>query len=270
MPLTDQGPQFEAALSKAFTNLIDCERVRTSAYHPASNGILERWHRTLKSAIMCHSSSNWFEILPTVLLGLRSCFKEDFQASPAEMLYGLTLRLPGEFFTEEDFPSDPEIFLERHRLQMRDIKSQPTAHHHKKTPFHYKNFYDCTFVWVRDDSVWKSLQPPSFGPFRVINRINDYLFAIDIAGKIVNISTERLKPAFLRRELNPDLIASLMSINVYVYDNFAQYFFDSIISDLLSEASQDLQSEEGPIRNLGRRSGGGCTVAALLLRHPCR
>lgn len=84
------------------------------------------WHRTLKSAIMCHSSSNWFEILPTVLLGLRSCFKEDLQASPAEMLYGLPLQLPGEVFTE-DFPTDPEIFLDKRRLQMRDIKSQPTV-----------------------------------------------------------------------------------------------------------------------------------------------
>jgi len=74
---TDQGSQFEAALFKALTNLIGCERIRTSTYHPASNGILERWHRTLKSAIMCHQDKSWIEVLPTVLLGLRTCLKED-------------------------------------------------------------------------------------------------------------------------------------------------------------------------------------------------
>ncbi|KAM0728859.1 Gag-Pol polyprotein [Formica fusca] len=203
---TDQGPQFEAALFKALTNLIGCERIRTSAYHPASNGILERWHRTLKSAIMCHANENWFEILPTVLLGLRTCFKEDLNASPAEMLYGSTLRIPGEFFIEEDLPSDPEIFIEKHRIHMREIKSRPTAHHHKKTPFFHKNLYDCTHVWIREDAVRKSLQPPYSGPFRIVNRINDNLFAIDVAGKIVNITTERLKPAFLPKEASDDVI----------------------------------------------------------------
>lgn len=134
---TDQDPQFEAALFKALTNLIGCERIRTSAYHPASNSILERWHRTLKSAIMCHSNANWIEILPTILLGLRTYCKEDLNASPAKMLYGSTLRIPGEFFIE-DLPFNPEIFLEKHRLHMKEVKSRSTAHHHQKTSFFTK------------------------------------------------------------------------------------------------------------------------------------
>ncbi|KYM94574.1 hypothetical protein ALC62_14791, partial [Cyphomyrmex costatus] len=138
--------------------------------------ILERWHRTLKSAIMCHETEHWIDILPTVLLGLRTCFKEDLKSSPAEMLYGSTLRIPGEFFKEEDPPADPEIFIEKHRVAMRNIKSRPTsAHHTTKIPFYHKNLFECTHVWVRDDSVCRSLQPSYFGPFRVVNRINDYL-----------------------------------------------------------------------------------------------
>ncbi|KAL6417762.1 hypothetical protein ACFW04_014359 [Cataglyphis niger] len=96
-----------------------------------------------------HAKENWIEILPTVLFGLCTCFKEDLNASPAEIIY------------------------------MREIKSRPTAYHHKKTPFFHKNLYDCTHVWVRDDTVRKSLQPPYSGFFRSIERINDYLFTID-------------------------------------------------------------------------------------------
>jgi len=55
---TYQDPQFEASLFKALTNLIGCERIRASAYHPAFKGILEIWHRTLKAAIMCHKSDD--------------------------------------------------------------------------------------------------------------------------------------------------------------------------------------------------------------------
>ncbi|XP_018371359.1 PREDICTED: uncharacterized protein LOC108766518 [Trachymyrmex cornetzi] len=159
---------------------------------------------------MCHENHNWLEVLPTVLLGLRTCFKEDFKSSPAEMLYGSSLRIPGEFFLEEDLPANPEIFLEKHRIAMRNIKSRPTSHHCNKTPFYHKNLFDCTHVWVRDDSVRKGLQPPYSGPFRIIKRINDYLFTIDFAGRSVNISTERLKPAFLPKE--PDSVSTVPTL----------------------------------------------------------
>ncbi|KAL6429491.1 hypothetical protein ACFW04_008275 [Cataglyphis niger] len=129
---TDQDPQFKAALFKALTNLIDCERIRISVYHSAFNGILERWYRTLKSAIMCHAKENWIEILPTVLLGFRTCFKEDL----------ITL---GEFFIEEDSPSNSEIFIEKHRIHMKEIKSRSIAHQ-KKTSFFLIKIYTIVFI----------------------------------------------------------------------------------------------------------------------------
>ncbi|XP_064553366.1 uncharacterized protein LOC135438814 [Drosophila montana] len=48
-------------------------------------------HRTLKAAIKCHTDSNWIDSLTIVP------FIEDLNASPAEMVYGTTLKLPGEF-----------------------------------------------------------------------------------------------------------------------------------------------------------------------------
>ena len=42
---TDRGSQFESQLLRALTNLIGCERTRTTAHQPASNGMIERWHR---------------------------------------------------------------------------------------------------------------------------------------------------------------------------------------------------------------------------------
>ncbi|XP_065352591.1 uncharacterized protein LOC135947642 [Cloeon dipterum] len=60
---------------------------RTTAYHPQCNGLVERLHRTLKTALMCHDADSWTEVLPMVLLGLRTQFKEVLQASAAEVLY---------------------------------------------------------------------------------------------------------------------------------------------------------------------------------------
>ncbi|XP_023711055.1 uncharacterized protein LOC111866385 [Cryptotermes secundus] len=54
---------------------------RTTAHQPAANGLVERFHRTLKAAIMFHADQQWTEALPLVLVGIRTAFKEDLQAS---------------------------------------------------------------------------------------------------------------------------------------------------------------------------------------------
>ncbi|CAH8497046.1 unnamed protein product [Dicrocoelium dendriticum] len=57
----------------------------------------ERFHRQLKAVIMASSSdSRWSERLPAILLGIRNTIKEDIGCCPAELVFGTTLRLPGE------------------------------------------------------------------------------------------------------------------------------------------------------------------------------
>lgn len=92
--VTDRGSQFESELFTELSNLLGFERKRTTSYNPKCNGYIERWHRTLKAAIMCHNRDDWSRILPTVLLGLRTTFREEFKTSSAELVYGTTLRIP--------------------------------------------------------------------------------------------------------------------------------------------------------------------------------
>ena len=61
---SDQGRQFESSLFSELARLLGSIHFRTTAYHPQSNGIIERWHRTLKSAILCHDADHWSEHLP--------------------------------------------------------------------------------------------------------------------------------------------------------------------------------------------------------------
>jgi len=74
----------------------------TTAYHSESNGLVECWHRFLKTAIICQANAEWVDALPLVLIGLRTCYKEDIRASIAELLYDNTLRIPEEFLDHED------------------------------------------------------------------------------------------------------------------------------------------------------------------------
>lgn len=192
---TDQGFQFESQLFSVLLSLSGCKRIRTTAYHPSANGIIERWHRTMKAAIMCHNAPNWVEVLPAVLLGLRTHVRSDTGVSPAEFTYGTTLRVPGEFFTQEDFTPDPQIFVEDFRQFMRQIKPVLTAHHLKKRPFYFKDLYSCSHVFIRTDAVKRPLERPYSGPFKIFERTSDRVFAIEIKGRIQHIAVERLKPA---------------------------------------------------------------------------
>lgn len=193
---TDQGRQFESTLFKALTNLLGTKRIRTTAYHPQANGLVERWHRSFKAAIKCHQTADWVNILPTILLGLRTCHKEDLKASAAEFLFGCTLRLPGEYFFNEDMPPEPDTFLQHFREEIRKIQPVPASHHVKKSVFIHKDLFTSSHVFIRDDSVRTPLQPPYNGPYQVLSR-TDRNFSIQVGDKQQTVSLERLKPAFL-------------------------------------------------------------------------
>ena len=48
---TDQGSQLISRLFTALLQLTGCHRIRTTAYHPSSNEMIERWHRSFKAVI---------------------------------------------------------------------------------------------------------------------------------------------------------------------------------------------------------------------------
>jgi len=132
---TDQGKQFEASLFQALSKFLGNKKTRTSPNYPASNGLIERWHCTLKTAITCYEDGRqWLDLLPTLLLGLRTCLK-DLKCSSAELVYGTPLRVPGEFLENRDPTEDTETFIIALRNRIRQLRSQPTQHHGKRTAF---------------------------------------------------------------------------------------------------------------------------------------
>ena len=56
--LTDQGSVFTSRLVKELCSILDVKHLKTSPYHPESNGCLERWHSTLKVTVWCLVMNN--------------------------------------------------------------------------------------------------------------------------------------------------------------------------------------------------------------------
>ena len=158
--------------------------------------MVERMHRTLKAALRCCGQS-WLDALPTVLLELRNVYKEDLEASPAEMLFGTALRLPGEFFASETAQADTTAFVRSLRQLFRSIRPVPASKHSQHHPFFFKDLRTCSHVFKRVDSIRKPLEPPYTGPHRVIRRVDDRSYIIEIDGEEKSVTTDQLKPAYL-------------------------------------------------------------------------
>ena len=154
---------------------------------------------------MCHADKDWSRSLSTVLLGLRSHIL-DSGASPAEYLFGTTLRIPGEFVLPDDFAPNPQVFLEEFREHMRKIKPVPVSQKYKKKTFFYKDLATSSHVFLRVGASRKSLERPYTGPHQIIKRTSDRVYEIDVGGVPRQVSVEHLKPAyFLCENTNIDV-----------------------------------------------------------------
>jgi len=91
---SDRGAQFTSSLWAALCSLLNIQHNQTIAYHPQSNGMVER-----------------FDHLPWVLLGLRAAAREDEGSTPTQAVFGSPLILTGQFLDSPELPS--KTFLEQ-------------------------------------------------------------------------------------------------------------------------------------------------------------
>ncbi|XP_071043386.1 uncharacterized protein [Parasteatoda tepidariorum] len=191
--------------------LLGIARIRTSPYHPQANGLVEEFHRPLKAALKAHNTEQWSAVLPTLLLGFRAVYKEDLGATTAELVYGTTLRLPGEIFHSSPTDADPKALIDELKSHFELIRPVPTSCHGHRTVFIHPHLKDCSHVFLRHDGVRKPLQPPYDGPYKVISR-NDKTFDVLMKGAQRTVSIDRLKPTFLASDDPPPVPASAQAV----------------------------------------------------------
>ena len=191
---SDRGPQFTSELWKALAESIGAKVHHTTAYHPQSNGLVERFHRSLKAALRARlTNADWINELPWVMLGLRTAPKQDMGVSVAEMVFGAPLTIPGAFTS---FGTTPE--KADHLRRMRDIAGRlvpaPDAWHGTPRPAKLKGLAEADFVFVRRDATHGPLLTPYTGPYRVLQREQKY-YVIQCGERQEKVSVDRLKPA---------------------------------------------------------------------------
>lgn len=197
---TDQGRQLESSLFQQLRLMLGTNRIRTTAYHPISNGLIERFHRHLKGSLKAHEDSNWTDTLPITLLGVRCAVKEDIQASCAELVYGKTLTLPADMFSLSDYKQSCDTsFVSQLQERMRNLNPVATSRHGKSPIFVHPSLKTCTHIFLRIDCHQPPLSQPYSGPHKVLHR-TDKTITIELKNRKSTVTLDRVKPAFIFKD----------------------------------------------------------------------
>ena len=87
--LTDNGSCFVAKVTQQLLSALNIKALKISPYHPESNGMLERWHRVLKTILTKSGDhKSWDRLLPLALFACRDAPHTATGLSPFEVLYG--------------------------------------------------------------------------------------------------------------------------------------------------------------------------------------
>jgi len=180
---TDRGAQFLSNTWACLCRTLGMKHIKTTAYHPQANGLVERLHRQLKEALRARDcKENWAEHLPWVLLGLRAAPKEEAGVSSAEVALGARLELPGPVLPHSVLKEPVPAALPLTVRSYAEVAATPPP-----------NLQGAEYVLVaREKLTGCPLLPAYSGPFRVLER-RPKIFCLQLPQKEDWVTVDRLK-----------------------------------------------------------------------------
>ena len=191
----DRGSQFTSSVWTGVCSTLGISTSTRTFFHLQSNGMVKRFHRSLKSTLRARLAiSYWVSHLPMVLLGLRATPKDDTGLSVSEAVYGAPLTLPGELVDVPELL--PDAFLRKVNRAVEGFAVPPPHHVRPVPPAQLPAaLMSAKYVFVREDSVISTLAPRYRGPYLVIDRKDKY-FRLQVGSKQDVVSVDCLKPVF--------------------------------------------------------------------------
>jgi len=153
--LTDQGTDFESMLIAELMDLFDTKKLRTSPYHPETDGLTERFNQTLKIMLtnfVNDAQNNWDELLEQLAFAYKTAEHTIHEHTPFELMYGRIPKIPIDIFYQprtqsieitsnenefvEKFVNNQKVFFRKAYTAvnaLRDIKVNKTKIRYDRT-----------------------------------------------------------------------------------------------------------------------------------------
>ncbi|XP_073797050.1 uncharacterized protein isoform X2 [Danio rerio] len=262
---SDQGTNFMSKLFKQVMENLGITHRTSSAYHPESQGALERFHQTLKSMLRkyCMQTGNeWDEGIPMLMFAIRESVQESLGFSPAELVYGYQLRGPLKVLKDQILETDNSktnvleyVTKFRARLQTacsiaRD--SLARAQKEMKRTFDKKavarSFKPGDAVLVFMPIPGSSLSAKFFGPYEVKEKLSETNYVIctpDRRRKTRTCHVNMLKLYHSRAQDDAEKMADNAVISVVaVTENPVDADEDGLMFPSISQSTVSLSNSE--------------------------
>uniref|UniRef100_A0A669D272 Gypsy retrotransposon integrase-like protein 1 n=1 Tax=Oreochromis niloticus TaxID=8128 RepID=A0A669D272_ORENI len=147
--LTDCGTNFQSKFLQQVYRLLGIKGIKTTPYHPQSDGLVERFNQTLKNMLrkfVTETGSDWDQWLPYLLFAYREVPQASTGFSPFELLYGRQVRGPLDLLKEQWENPEPDgdnviayVLKMRERLEQMSMLAQQNM---KMAQNKQKTWYD--------------------------------------------------------------------------------------------------------------------------------
>jgi hypothetical protein len=212
---TDQGREFQGFLFLEMCELLDVIKTRTSPWRPQSDGMIERFNRTLATMlrqVVDQSQKDWDTYLPFLCMAYRSTVHESTGQTPNLMMLGRELPMPSHLLAVppgQDDVKSPVPFVKELRenmQQMHQVAREKLMKSHRKQKKQYdrgareKKWEKGMKVWLYNPTKKVERSPKltiywEEEPYTIIEIVNDVTMKIrkDISTKPRIVHVDRLK-----------------------------------------------------------------------------
>lgn len=209
---SDQGRNFESQVLTEMCRRLGVRKTRTTPLHPQSDGLVERFNRTLATQLAIltdRHQRDWDRHLPLVLWSCRTTVQESTGFSPAQMMLARELRTPTDLIfgrpleTEEPAKGSEYVreLRERvHRVQQVARRQQGDASVRQKRAYDTRcqgePLTPGAEVWLfnprRKKGRCPKLQADWEGPCKITDKLSEVVYRVQNGRKTVVVHRDRL------------------------------------------------------------------------------
>lgn len=207
--VTDQGTNFMSNVFKETAKILKIVKLNCSAYHPESNGSLERSHKVIGDYLRVFASKDpkiWDTLAPFATYSYNTAIHSATNYSPFELVFGRTPEFPTKLsnkpspvYNYDNYSKLLKFYLERAhhfaRNNLIDAKHKYKTDYDKLTTT--KNFRVDDLVLIKNNAhkvgECSKLAPKWLGPFRIIKIISPVNYIIKQNNKNKTYHVNNLK-----------------------------------------------------------------------------
>jgi transposase InsO family protein len=188
--LTDQGTHFRNELVHSLTVALGCKHTFVTAYHPQSNGQVERWNATMRpklNALHQQNIHDWDDYLPGIVSAYNTGIHSSTGFSPSYLMFGRHVALPFDSarpVVAVSRPSDYLTHLARHRrIVLQQARSTIIHHQQLAKQRHDQHRQHLVYqvgdvVLVRHHGIRSKSTPTYNGPYTVTEILSPHTYIV--------------------------------------------------------------------------------------------